>query len=367
MRKNRKNIRKAVFWSLTMISTMVLGGCGSTVPTEDDQILIGVVVYDEYDTFLSQMMESFMNEVSKETMDGKRINVLRYASGGSQTTQNEQVDEMIEKGCDVICVNLVDRTDPTMIIETARKADTPVIFFNRELVEKDLNSWDKLYYVGADAFESGTMEGEIAADCWKSSLEREKGNKQSKNKSKKQESSQVMDKNNDGILQYVNLEGEAGHQDSIVRTEYSVNALVDAGIEVDKLDSVIANWNRAQAQTKMSQMLNKYGDQIELVMCNNDDMALGVIDEYISREIPVEERPVIVGIDGTDVGLNAVKDGTMYGTVYNNKEGQARSMLELAIASATGETYESSDFDGKYIRYPYEKVTIDNIDDYLTD
>ena len=68
-----------------------------------------------------------------------------------------------EDGCDIICVNLVDRTDPTTVIDLAEKNDILVIFFNRELVEEDLERWDKLYYVGAKAFESGMMEGQIAA------------------------------------------------------------------------------------------------------------------------------------------------------------------------------------------------------------
>ncbi|MCQ2507621.1 MAG: galactose ABC transporter substrate-binding protein [Dorea sp.] len=329
----------------------LLAGCASQQNTKKKDLLIGVVLYDEYDTFISQLMDSFMEAVSQKTMNGKNISVLRYDSAGSQITQNEQVEELIDKGCDVLCVNLVDRTDPSMIIETAQKADVPVIFFNRELVEKDLQSWERLYYVGADAFISGTIEGEIAADAWFAS----------------EESMKPMDKNGDHILQYIILEGEAGHQDAIVRTEYSVNALTDAGIQVERLDSVIANWNRAQAQTKMGQLYNKYQDQIELIMCNNDDMALGVIDEYDLLQIPQEQRPALVGIDGTDVGLEAVLSGNMIGTVYNDKEGQARSILELAIAAATGEGMNAIDlFDGKYIRYPYERITIENISDYMT-
>ena len=74
---------------------------------------------------------------------------------------------MLEDGCDIICVNLVDRTEPVTIIDMAEKKDVPVIFFNRELVEQDLERWDKLYYVGAKAFESGIMQGEMAADIFK--------------------------------------------------------------------------------------------------------------------------------------------------------------------------------------------------------
>ncbi len=339
---------KAALMAVSLIVAGVLTtSCGLEKSRIKEEIRIGVAVYDEYDTYISVLMDNFMDCVAEQSKNGnRRLSVLKYASQSSQITQNDQVEEMISKGCDVICVNLVDRTEPSMIIDMAREADIPVIFFNRELVGEDLMRWDRLYYVGADAFESGTMQGELAAQ----GLEEKDG----------------TDRNADGIIQYVVLEGEAGHQDSIVRSEYSVNAILDAGFKVEKLESSIANWNRAQAQTKTAQLIDKYGDSIELILANNDDMALGAIDEYASRETDREDYPVIVGIDGLDAGLEAVKEGTMAGTVYNDKEGQAYSMLRLCIASVTGEFPEDLNLvDGKYIRLPYEKITKKNVNDFL--
>lgn len=346
---HKNNSFSRIFLLMTAILLMfAMTACQSETDPSEREIKIGVVVYDEYDTFISKLMDSFMNGVSEEIKKDKRITVKRYNAAGSQITQNEQVDEMIEKGCNVICVNLVDRTDPSMIIESARKANVPVIFFNRELVEKDLLSWDKLYYVGADALQSGVIQGQIAADLWNSDPS--------------------YDRNGDGILQYVVLEGEAGHQDAIVRTESCGSTLVENGIHIEKWESAIANWNRAQAQSKMNQLINKYDDSIEFVLCNNDDMALGAIDEYRARNIPIEDRPVILGIDGTDVGLEAILSGEMAGTVNNDKNGQADAMLHLAIAAVTGEGYDKLPLiDGKYIRYPYEKITMDNVHDFITE
>jgi methyl-galactoside transport system substrate-binding protein len=91
-------------------------------------------------------------------------------------------------------------------------------------------------------------------------------------------------------------------------------------------------------------------------------MALGAADACDSREIPEEERPAIIGIDGTKVGLEGVRNGKLIGTVYNDKEGQARAMLQLALAAATGEGMEDLPLtDGKYIRLPYSEITLDNI------
>lgn len=347
MKKYKKKYIFPFLFSFLCLS-LALAGCQETDENTEKDIQIGIVVYDEYDTFIAGLTDSFMNGVSEETKKGRRITVKRYNADGSQITENEQVEDMIERGCNVICVNLVDRTDPSMIIETARKADVPVIFFNRELVEKDLQSWNKLYYVGADALESGIIQGKIAAELW--------------------QSDPSYDKNGDHVLQYVVLEGEAGHQDAIVRSEYSVNTLVEEGITVDKCESSIANWKRGQAQTKMSQFINKYGDSIELVLANNDDMALGAIDEYLARKIDRKNRPIIVGIDGTDVGLQAIIEGDMAGTVYNDKEGQANAMLHLAIAAVTGEGFDKLPYyDGKYIRFPYVRITEENIKEYISE
>lgn len=244
----------------------------------------------------------------------------------------------------MVCVNLVDRTEPTTITDFAENNNVPIIFFNRELVAEDLERWKDLYYVGADASESGTLEGELAADAFKENA--------------------AMDKNSDGIWQYVVLEGEASHQDSIVRTEYSVNMMVEKGVETEKLGYAIANWNRAQAQTKTAAMLTQFNGKIELIIANNDDMALGAIDALKASQIPKEEWPGVVGIDGTDAGLDAVRNEEMLGTVYNDKEGQAQEMLNLAFAIATNGTKENIPLiDGKYVRTPYHKVTQDNIED----
>ena len=292
------------------------------------------------------MMTKFTEYAAdKEEATGVAINVEVMDASQSQLTQNEQVKSLIEKGCDVICVNLVDRTEPTAITDLAESKQVPIIFFNRELVAEDLERWSELYYVGADALQSGVFEGELAANAFKTNAK--------------------MDKNGDDICQYVVLEGEAGHQDSIVRTEYSVNTLIENGVEAEKLGYAMANWNRAQAQTKTAALLTQFSGKIELIIANNDDMALGAIDTLRDSQIPREDWPGVVGIDGTDAGLLAVENGEMLGTVYNDKEGQAREMLNLAFAIATNGDKDSIPLiDGKYVRTPYHKVTQENVEDY---
>jgi methyl-galactoside transport system substrate-binding protein len=232
---------------------------------------------------------------------------------GSQTTQNRQIERFLSLGYDVLCVNLVDRTSAAYVADKAMEANVPVVFFNREPVQADMRKWDKLYYVGTDAPLNGRLEGQIIVDTYNADPA-------------------SLDLNRDGILQYIMLEGEFRHQDAILRTEGSVQVLLDAGIKVEKLDGGIANWERSQAAALAKDYFELYGSQIELVICNNDDMALGVLDYVSDSGIDFTN---VVGIDGTPQGLKAVSDGKMLGTVVIGYEPQAKLIFGVAEALLT--------------------------------
>lgn len=332
--KKKKLLAAAIVLCMVI---QLLCACGKQKISMSDKVYVGVTCYDQNDTFLSELLVCFKEELNHLNKNGVETTVTVKNAAGSQRTQNDQVKELINAGCNVLCVNLVDRADPSEIIDVAKEHDVPIIFFNREPVAEDMRQWDRLYYVGADAKQSGVLQGELAVEMIR-------------------QNSQI-DHNKDGKIQYVVLEGEAGHQDAIIRTENAVDTLNKNGIELEKLSYQIANWNRAQAQNRMEQMLGQYKNKIELVLANNDDMALGAIDAYKAAEIDQEEWPAIFGIDGTDVGKTALNKGELKGTVYNDKEGQAEAMLKLAVGLATDSSLEDLGLEnGKYIRLPYTKL-----------
>ena len=341
--RGRKFLAAGIVFCMCMRS---LCACESQQLSGEDRVGVGVAYYNQSDTFLNELIACFKEELQSFESDDLEVTVTVRDAAGSQRTQDDQVKEMLDAGCNVLCVNLVDRADPSEIIDLARERDIPIIFFNREPVAEDLMQQDGLYYVGAEAEESGIMQGELAVDAIRQN--------------------DRIDRNKDGKIQYVVLEGEAGHQDAIIRTENAVETLKSNGIALEKLSYQIANWNRAQAQNRMEQMIGQYQNKIELVLANNDDMALGAMDAYRKLNYTESALPVFFGIDGTDVGLQAVRDGKMAGTVYNDKEGQAEAMAKLAVAAATGEGMEDIEFENeKYIYLPYQKVTPDQIDEFL--
>lgn len=331
---------------LFCVCGLCLCACGKKQTESNGKNYVGVAYYNQSDTFLNELLDSFREQLKELQGQNMETVVMVRDAAGSQRTQNDQVKELIDAGCDVLCVNLVDRADPSEIIDLAREQDVPIIFFNREPVAEDLMQWESLYYVGAEAEESGRMQGELAADAIRADSQ--------------------IDKNKDGKIQYVVLEGEAGHQDAIIRTETVVETLISQGIELEKLSYQIANWNRAQAENRMEQLIGQYHSQIELVLANNDDMALGALDAYSKLNYTESALPVFFGIDGTDAGLEAVMDSEIAGTVYNDKEGQAGAMAKLCVALLTGKGMDEIEFQkDRCIYLPYAKVTKGNVSEFL--
>lgn len=278
---------------------------------ENDILKIGVSVYSGEDTFISGIMEELDQEVKNyEKEEGIKINFDISSADENQRNQNEQVERYISLGYDVLCINLVERTNGGDIIDMAIANDIPVVFFNREPVEEDISRSDNFYYVGSNAKQSAILQGEIILDYWN-------------------EFKVIADKNNNNILEYVMLEGEAGHQDTVFRNKWPIETLEENGIKVKKLKSLTANWDRSQAAALIEQWYDEIVNETEFIICNNDDMALGAADALDKMGI---DNIAIVGIDATVEGTQAVKDNKMIGTVDCNIRGHAEAIFKVAMA-----------------------------------
>lgn len=325
---------------------LCLTGCTASSEKKRDVLRVGVVLYTQDDPFINALTDCLKEDLEDYETDSLKIIMTVRDGKNDQKLQDEVVEEILDAGCDILVVDLVDRTEPSNIIKMAKNENIPVIFFNREPVREDLMQWDKLYYVGGDARQSGTMQGEIAAQVIRTD--------------------HTVDRNADGKIQYVLLEGETGHQDAIIRTDSVVKTLQEQGITLEKLSYQFANWNRGQAENKMTQLIHHYGDEIELVLSNNDEMAMGAVAAYEASGYPKENRPVIFGIDGLDSALDAIQNDLIQGTVYNDRAGQAEQISRLAMDLFQGKEPEGYDFENeRYIFLPYQKVTAANVEEFL--
>jgi methyl-galactoside transport system substrate-binding protein len=308
---------------------------------------IGVTIYKFDDTFMS-----YVRTKIESSAKGK-IDISVQDSQFDQPKQNDQVDQFLTQGATALAINLVDPPAVSVIIDKARAKNVPVVFFNREPAAADMAKYDKAYYVGAKAQQSGTMEGELVAEFWKAHPE--------------------ADKNKDGKLQYVMLIGDPSNSDASFRTEFSIKAIEKAGIAVDKLADDTAMWDKIKGQEKMAAWLSKFGDKIEVVLANNDDMALGAIEALKAQGYFKDNKQMpVVGVDATPPALDALDQGQLLGTVLNDAEKQGQATYDLAYALATGAKDPSTPIaplaaadgtpspTGKYIWVPYVKVTKEN-------
>ena len=344
---SRRDVKKnMIAWLCVWVFLISLTGCGKQDTKADHMLRVGVVTYTPDDPFINAMTDIIKSNLKAKESNTMKVIVSVRSGDNDQQEQDEIVEEMIDAGCDVLCVNLVDRTAPSNIVRMARQNDIPVIFFNREPVQEDLLQWDKLFYVGCDAAQSGEMQGEIAAEYIKNHPE--------------------VDKNGDGKIQYVLLEGEAGHQDAISRTDLSVKTMIENEIELEKLSYQFADWNRGQAENRMRRLIEQYGDEIELVISNNDEMALGTVAAWQKAGYDCRNWPVIFGIDGLDDALEAIKTGKMKGTVYNDKEDQAMELAKLSVEIVCGkDTNRKHLKEGRYYVSEYCRVDSSNVDHFL--
>lgn len=324
---------------LFALIALVLGsftGCASTPEeTGPKTVKVGIAIYKFDDTFMTNYrteMEAYLT--GKSTADVK-YEVQITDGKNDQATQTEQIDSFIAQAYDVLIVNLVDLTAASTIIDKVKAAGIPTVFINRQPSAADMELWDKITYVGAKAEDSGTYQGEIAVDLWKA-----EGSK--------------LDKNGDGVLQYVMLMGQEIHQDAALRTEYSIKKIEAEGIKVEKLFEERGNWDRVLGQEKTANAIAQFGDKIEIVFGNNDDMALGAIEALKAANMVVP----VIGVDATAPALDAIAAGDLAGTVLNDSVGQAHTSVDKALALLAGEKLE------KEYWVPYVKVTPENYKDF---
>ena len=187
---------------------------------KENSDFIGVVVYRFDDTFISDVRTA-LQAISKDRMPVRIVD-----SQHKQSIQNDAVADFLSNdSCKAVIINSVDRTSSGLLIEKAKKNDIPLIFFNREPLKWDMDRWDKVYYVGADARICGEMCGNIFLEYYSTHPE--------------------IDRNGDGIIQYIMIKGEAGHQDTELRTEYTINTILRKGIKVERLNEDTGNWQKS--------------------------------------------------------------------------------------------------------------------------
>ena len=275
-----------------------------------------------------------------EDLGFKAENVVVQDGKGDQAEQTNQIQNFITQKYDVLILNLVQASSAPEITDMCKEAGIPVVYINREPDAAEEERWESeglnATYVGCDARQSGTYQGEEIL-----------------------ETANKGDINGDGKVSYIMIQGDPENVDAQYRTEKSVEALKAAGVEVEELTKQRGDWDQTKGQEITANALSQYGDKIDVVFCNNDAMALGALQAIEAAGRTVNKDIYLVGVDALVEVVENVMNDKMTGTVFNDYFGQAHTAADKALDFVNGK-----DVDNVYM-VDYVKVTTENAGDIL--
>ena len=304
---------------------------------------VAVFYYTYADTYISSVRTAL-----DAKLDALGVKYQNYDGNNNQTTQNEQIDTALAQGANILLVNIVTSgsVDASQaVVDKASAKGASLIFFNRAVEDENtagkvLGSYDKLAFVGTDAPEAGHMQGKMIGDYLVANYD-------------------TVDLNGDGKISYAMMMGQLGNAEAIFRTQFAVEdanaVLKEAGKEElvyfdesnkDKFQvDQDGAWSATAANNYMTTNLSQYNEtnknMIELVICNNDGMAEGVITALntagynLGKDSDSKLIPVF-GVDATDAAKQLIADGKMVGTIKQDAEGMADCISIMTENAATG-------------------------------
>ena len=316
-------MKKALAFLMALV--MVLGMC-SFASAEAKTYKVGISIYQYTDNF----MTLYRNEIEAyfKTLETDEVKYELYFADAKNdmVEQTNQMNNFVTQGMDVIILNPVQTSSADLLIDIAVQNDIPLVLINREPLayDADGNTLDEAYegilnnakvcYVGADARQSGTYQGELILAT-----------------------ANQGDINGDGKISYIMIQGDPENIDAQYRTEFSVKALTDAGKTVECLDSQVGNWDQTKGQELCANALTVYGYNVEVVFCNNDGMAMGALTAIQTAGRIIGEDIYLVGVDALPEAVEAIKLGDMTGTVLNDHIGQSHTAVDVAVKLLNGE------------------------------
>ena len=320
-------MKKLLALVLAAVMALSLVACGGSSDAGSDvkTYKVGVAIYQFDDNFMTLYREELKSYFETKNTDTVKYEVTLVDSKNDMATQTDQIRNFITQGMDLIICNLVQTSSAETIIDEVVNADIPLVLINREPLKYDANGVPMVEayegildnptvcYVGADARQSGTYQGEIVLEL------ADKG-----------------DIDGDGVVRYVMIIGDPENIDAQFRTEFSIKALKDAGVEVECLLEQVGNWATDQGQTIAANAITAHGDKIDVIFCNNDGMALGAYAAIEAAGLKVGEDLYLLGVDALTECVEMIKEGKMTGTVLNDHVAQSHAAVDAAVDVLNG-------------------------------
>lgn len=313
------------------------GGSGASAPS-DGALKVGVFYYAFSDTYISSVRTALDAE-----LNAKGVTFQNFDGNNNQTTQNEQIQTALTDGYNLLVVNMVTSGSPDVANEIISMANgVPVVFFNRAIEAEGsegavLGANSNISFIGTDAPEAGHLQGKMVGEYLLANYD-------------------TVDLNGDGVISYAMMKGDEANVEAIYRTQYGqedADAVLtaagkpalryfDASNSSKYQVDLNGAWSAQAALDYMNTNLSQYneanGNMIELVICNNDNMAEGTISalEAAGYNNGTGKTIPVFGVDATDAAQELIRAGKMTGTVKQDAEGMAKAVADVVEAVGGG-------------------------------
>lgn len=337
-----------LFATLAVTAAMVLGlaACGggsSAAPAATDSGSTGggAAAGGEKITLIMSQRDEFLSSLeagAKKAAGELGVNLVTQDANQDESKQIQYVQAAAADGQKAIIVNPINPSACQSIIDAA--GDMKVVFVNRVPDDTSILN-ENAVYVGSDEHTSGKFQGDFLAKYFN-----EKGQKD---------------------IKYILLRGIEGQTSTTLRSESVLQALADNGINATETYAKSCLYDRTEALNQMGNILADASKEFDCIICNNDSMALGAIEACTQAGRTIDFP--IVGIDATADGRQAIKDGTLAMSVFQDPNGQGGGAVAAALNLINGAALnENTDFEvdetGFILWVPFEEVTPDNVADY---
>lgn len=320
--------RKMSLWLAIVMIVVSVSGCGQNAVGGKSGIKIFFSL-NQMDTFRQTLVDSAAEQAAQM---GAQF-VMEDAEGSIEK-QVEQLKAAAAQNYDVIICSPVSVDTAVQLKMSA--GDIPIVFVNSCPDEKHLQE-GKYIYVGSSEQVAGQFQAEYVLDKL----------------SGRQEINVVL------------IKGPASHSATEGRTTGVKRTLEASGKQIHYVFEDSANWDTGQAQ-KLFELFLRTGVSADCVICNNDSMALGVMEACRNNGIDCSTLPIL-GVDATADGCEAIRSGDMAFTVYQSGSGQGHAAVDAAIqlvGSGSVKDIEGSTEDGKYVWVDFERVDSSNVSNY---
>ncbi len=297
---------------------------------------VGIFLYNLQDVYI----RSVVNAIEGAFQNTADVSV--FDARNDQTVQTQQIHNYLDSDVDAVVINLVDVKVSQKILSIIQEKNIPVIFFNKEPDLQLVKQYAHARYVGTYAALAGVIQGEMIAKFWKKNP--------------------TLDRNKDDTCHFLMLQGGLDNPEALYRTRISVQQARALGINMQQVgNTIICHWDDACAKKATTLALTSYEHDIDFIIANNDDMAIGAIQALRDFGYNKEGGTYIpvVGVDAIQKAKEAIEEGSMHGTVLQDAQSMGGAIVTMILNALAKKDYLEGlpytwDESGIGIRIPYK-------------